>query len=52
MNICESKYSDADTVLEQILTEKVKKKVERVVKKKMSCDKGCNECKDCKKAKK
>ena len=48
MNICESKYSDADTVLEQILTEKVKKKVERVVKKKMTCD----NCKDCKKSKK
>jgi hypothetical protein len=52
MNICESKYSDADTVLEQILTEKVKKKVERVVKKKMECDKGCKGCKSCKVCKK
>lgn len=55
MNICESKYSDADTVLEQILTEKVKKKVERVVKRKTQCDKGCKGCKgceDCKKSKK
>ena len=41
MNICESKYANADTVLEQILTEKVKKKVERVVKKKTNCCKGC-----------
>jgi hypothetical protein len=49
MNICENKYSDADTALEQILTEKVKKKVERVVKKKMECDKGCKNCKKCKK---
>lgn len=52
MNICESKYSDADTVLEQILTEKVKKKVERVVKKKMECDKGCKGRKSCKGCKK
>lgn len=34
VSICESDYSKADTILEQILTEKVKKKVERVAKEK------------------
>jgi hypothetical protein len=40
MSISENKYSDADNILEQILTEKLKKKVERSVKNKMECD--CN----------
>lgn len=51
MNICESKYADADILLEQILTEKVKKKVQRVVKKKMECKKGCKGCNGCKECK-
>jgi hypothetical protein len=38
MRISEHKYSDADFILEEILTEKLKKKVNRAVKKKMDCD--------------
>jgi hypothetical protein len=40
MKISENKYSDADSLLEEILTEKIKKKVNRAVKNKIECD--CN----------
>jgi hypothetical protein len=39
MNIAENKFSDADNTLEEILTEKIKKKVQRAIKKKTEC--GC-----------
>jgi len=37
MSICENKYSQADTILDEILTEKVKRKVAKAATEK--CDK-------------
>lgn len=44
--ICEKNYSLADSLLKNILTEKVKQKVKKIVKEKEYC------CDDCKKQKK
>jgi predicted transcriptional regulator len=44
--ICEKDYSKADSLLQKILTEKVKQKVKKIVKEKGYC------CDDCKKKKK
>jgi uncharacterized protein YqiB (DUF1249 family) len=44
--ICEKNYSQADSLLKDILTEKVKQKVKKIIKDKEYC------CDDCKKQKK
>jgi hypothetical protein len=45
-HICENNYSQADSLLQKILTEKVKQKIKKIVKDKDYC------CDDCKKKKK
>lgn len=47
MNICENKYADADNMLDKILTEKVKKKVERTIKSKLEKNCKCKSSKKC-----
>jgi hypothetical protein len=53
VSICENNYANADTLLESILTEKIKRKVERAAKDEDSDDKCCKKCKkpSCKKKK-
>lgn len=46
MGICENKYSEADQILDTILTEKVRTKVKKAAKKAMCCDK-CRKGKKC-----
>jgi len=45
MSICENKYSEADQLLDTILTEKVKAKVKTAVKEKECCGKCNKSCK-------
>ena len=39
--ICEKNYSQADSLLKDILTEKVKQKIKKVIKDKDNCCSGC-----------
>ena len=45
MKVCENKYSEADELLDAILTEKVKGKVKKAVKEKECCGKCKKSCK-------
>lgn len=55
-SVCEKNYSQADSLLQKILTEKVKQKVKKIVKDKGYCCDDCKDkkkpCNDCKKSKK
>jgi hypothetical protein len=52
-HICEKNYSQADSLLQKILTEKVKQKIKKIAKDKGYCCDDCNKkkkhCSDCKK---